>query len=74
MDPKKSLKTNMSRDPDAFFNLSTSVNFNMSTSVKDSNATHHEQYVGGGENEPKLPTRRGLQLGELGLRAIIGED
>ena len=45
----------------------------MSTSVKDSNATHHEQYVGGGENEPKLPTRRGLQLDELGLRAIIGK-
>ena len=64
MDPKKSLKTNMSRDPDA----------GMSTYVKDSNATLHEQYVGGGENEPKLPTRRDLQLGELGLRAIIGED
>ena len=46
----------------------------MSTSVKDSDPTHHEQYVGGGENEPKLPTRRDLQLGELGLRAIIGED
>ena len=54
----------MSRDPDA----------GMSTYVKDSNATHHEQYVGGGENEPKLPTRRDLQLGELGPRAIIGED
>ena len=70
MDPKKSLKTNMSRDPDAFFQFKT----DMSTSVKDSNATLHEQYVGGGENEPKLPTRRDLQLGELGLRAIIGED
>ena len=46
----------------------------MLTSIKDSYATYHEQYVGGGENEPKLPTRRDLQLGELGLRAIIGED